>query len=60
MSKTNKNKKTGGKAVCYSCKNNGTCPYCTSNRTIKNKKRLLKFALEKTSNIREHPEEGNP
>lgn len=39
--KTRKDKrqlKTGAKAVSFSCRNNGTCPYCTSNRTYKNTK----------------------
>ena len=42
--KTRKDKrqqKTGAKAVCNSCQNNGTCDYCRSNRVIKNKKRLM-------------------
>ena len=41
--KTRKDKKkeyTGAKAVDPSCRNNGDCPYCYSNRTVKNKKRL--------------------
>lgn len=41
--KTRKDKKkeyTGTKAVDPSCRNNGDCPYCYSNRTVKNKKRL--------------------
>lgn len=41
--KTRKDKRkplTGAKAVDSTCGNNGTCSYCESNRTIKNKKRL--------------------
>jgi len=34
---------TGAKSIDSSCKNNGTCPVCESNRTIKNKKRLDKI-----------------
>jgi hypothetical protein len=30
---------TGAKSVDNSCKNNGACPYCESNRTVKNKRR---------------------
>jgi len=49
--KTRKDKReplTGAKAVDNSCKNNGTCPYCESNRTVKNKKRdaIIKDALK--------------
>ena len=40
MSRTIKQKKTGGKAVSHSCKNNGTCSYCTDNRLYKNNKRI--------------------
>ena len=32
--------KTGGKSVSHSCRNNGNCNYCTSNRIYKNKKRF--------------------
>lgn len=38
--KDNRKKLTGAKAVDPSCRNNGDCPYCHSNRTVKNKKRL--------------------
>ena len=31
--------KTGGKSVCYSCRNNGTCRYCNTSRLYKNLKR---------------------
>lgn len=41
--------KTGGKAVSHSCRNNGNCPWCTSNRTIKNKKRIMRFSLKENS-----------
>lgn len=30
---------TGAKSVDPSCRNRGSCPYCLSNRTVKNKKR---------------------
>lgn len=32
----------GAKAIDCSCRNHGSCPYCTANRLYKNKKRLLK------------------
>lgn len=40
MSRTYKQKKTGGKATTYSCRNNGTCPWCTRNRTISTLRRM--------------------
>ena len=33
MSRTYRHKLTGGKAVLHSCRNHGTCPWCTRNRT---------------------------
>lgn len=33
MSRTRKHKLTGAKAFAHSCRNNGTCDYCRSNRT---------------------------
>ena len=47
MSRTKKHKLTGGKAIDHSCRNNGDCPICTSNRTYKNQKR------EQESNAKE-------
>lgn len=41
--KTRKDKRkklTGAKTVDPSCRNHGNCPYCYSNRIVKNKKRL--------------------
>ena len=38
MSRTKRQKKTGGKSVSHQCKNNGECYYCTKNRTYKNLK----------------------
>lgn len=38
MSRSNKQPLTGGKRVAHSCRNNGTCPYCTGNRTIASKR----------------------
>lgn len=32
---------TGAKSIDSSCRNHGSCPYCLSNRTVKNKKREL-------------------
>ncbi len=40
MSRTIKQKKTGAKAVSHSCRNNGTCSYCTDNRLHKSKVKL--------------------
>jgi hypothetical protein len=30
---------TGAKSIDSSCRNHGSCPYCLSARTVKNKKR---------------------
>lgn len=38
------------KAFDYSCRNHGSCKYCLSNRTYKNKKRKLK-SKEDENNI---------
>lgn len=32
----------GSKAFDHTCRNNGSCSYCKSNRTHKNKRRKLK------------------
>lgn len=40
MSRTIKQKKTGGKAVARSCRNNGTCTYCTTSRTVSSLRRI--------------------
>lgn len=40
----------GTKAIDYSCRNHGSCPYCTANRLYKNKKRLL-IALDKLAEV---------
>lgn len=45
MSRTIKQKKTGGKAVSHSCRNNGTCSYCTDNRLHKHNKKLIAYSL---------------
>lgn len=45
MSRTTKQKKTGGKAVSSHCQNNGSCSYCYSNRLIHTLKEL-----DRTSN----------
>ena len=39
MSRTKKNKKTGGKSVSPSCGNNKGCPVCEGNRMHKHKKK---------------------
>ena len=38
MSRSTKKPKTGAKAVAHSCRNNGTCDYCKSNRLHKHKR----------------------
>lgn len=50
--KDKRNKKTGGKSISSRCQNNGDCPYCTSNRTIKTIKRFeqIKFIENERSN----------
>lgn len=40
MSRTIKQKKTGGKAVSRHCQNHGSCNYCYSNRLIHTLKEL--------------------
>lgn len=37
---------TGAKSIDPTCRNNGDCPYCESNRTVKNKKRLEKTEFD--------------
>lgn len=32
----------GGKAICVSCRNHGTCPWCKANRLYAAKKRIEK------------------
>ena len=41
MSRTIKQKKTGGKAVSHQCRNHGTCPVCFGNRMYKHLKRMI-------------------
>ncbi len=40
----------GAKAIDRTCRNHGTCPYCTANRLYKNKKRL-QIALDKLTEM---------
>ena len=40
MSRTIKQKKTGGKAVSHQCWNNGGCPVCEGNRLHKHNKKM--------------------
>lgn len=42
MSRTRKQKLTGGKAFAYSCRNHGTCPWCTRNRTYRTLRELMR------------------
>lgn len=47
MSRTRKRPYTGSKAIDASCRNHGSCPWCKSNRTYKNRKHpTLEEALE--------------
>lgn len=46
MSKTIKKNKTGAKAISHQCRNNGTCPWCYSNRMYKHLKRIFNFKKE--------------
>lgn len=46
MSRTYKQKKTGGKSMTYSCRNNGTCLWCTRNRTISTLRRMGNVRLQ--------------
>lgn len=39
MSRTRKHRLTGGKAVSYSCRNHGDCPWCKGNRTYNAQKK---------------------
>jgi len=41
MSRTKKQKKTGGKSVDSSCGNNKGCPVCEGNRLHKHKKKQI-------------------
>lgn len=36
----------GAKAVDYTCRNHGSCPWCYGNRTYKNRKRELRSREE--------------
>lgn len=40
MSRTFRKSYTGAKAVCGSCRNHGTCAYCSEGRIYKHKRRL--------------------
>ena len=42
MSRTIKRKKTGSKAFTWSCRNNGTCPWCTRRRTYRSLRELMR------------------
>jgi len=45
MSKSRKKPYTKAKAIDRSCRCNGSCPFCQSNRSYKNAKRLAKSKL---------------
>lgn len=49
QTKNKRNKYTGGKSVSSSCRNNGSCEYCRSNRmisTLKNKQKIKDSMLD--------------
>ena len=46
MSRTYRQKKTGGKAVATSCRNHGDCPWCQGNRRYNEKRDLEKAEYE--------------
>lgn len=48
--KEKRKKYYGSKAIDHTCRNHGTCTYCTNNRLYKNKKRLL-IALDKLAEM---------
>ncbi len=48
--KERRKKYYGSKAIDRTCRNHGSCPYCTNNRLYKNKKRLL-IALDKLAEM---------
>ena len=48
--KERRKKYYGSKAIDRTCRNHGSCPYCTANRLYKNKKRLL-IALDKLAEM---------
>ena len=48
--KEKRKKYHGSKAIDRTCKNHGTCLYCTNNRLYKNKKRL-QMVLDKLAEM---------
>ena len=42
MSRTKKHKLTGSKARFHSCRNHGTCPWCTRRRTYRTLRELMR------------------
>lgn len=47
MGKEHRKQYRGAKAVDSTCRNHGSCEYCKSNRTFKNRKRLDKYEFNK-------------
>lgn len=43
MGKEHRKQYYGSKAIDRTCRNHGSCGYCKSNRTYKNRKRLDKY-----------------
>ena len=48
--KEKRKKYYGSKAIDHTCRNHGSCLYCTNNRLYKNKKRL-QMTLDKLTEI---------
>lgn len=55
MSRTIKQPLTGGKKVAHSCRNNGTCPWCTGNRTIASQRSESAAAVGLNEHLRPTP-----
>lgn len=42
MSRTYKHEQTGSKARFHSCRNHGTCPWCTRRRTYRTMREIIR------------------
>lgn len=47
MGKEHRKQYRSSKAIDRTCRNHGSCEYCKSNRTFKNRKRLDKYEYNK-------------
>lgn len=50
MSRTIKQKYTGSKAIDKTCRNHGSCAYCTKNRLYKHVKKMIAYRLDTNNN----------